>query len=66
MRMSNVLNECFTRYKIEKWNEKENHWDFVAHFITLDNARYHYRDIVLNNPGIFRLVRVYELTSNIK
>lgn len=65
MRMSNVINEFFTRYKIEKWNDKENHWDFVSHYISFENARYHYRELVLSNKGIFRLVRVLELTSNI-
>lgn len=61
MRISNVLNESFTNYKIEKWNEKKECWEYYRGYYSFNSAIYNYTYLLKNNKGIYRLINVIEL-----
>lgn len=61
MRMSNVLNELFTNFKIEKWNEKKECWEHYRGYFSYNSARCNYIYLLKNNKGIYRLIKVIEL-----
>lgn len=63
MRMSYFMQNCFTKYKIEKWNEKKQQWEFFSQHLTFFEARYRYKILIKNASinGIFRLISVLEL-----
>lgn len=61
MSMSNDLNELFTNFKIEKWNEKKLCWEYYRGFYSYNSARCNYFYLLKNNKGIYRLIKVIEL-----
>ena len=61
MRMSNVLNELFTNFKIEKWNEKKECWEYYRGYYSYNSAKCNYIYWRENNKGIYRLIKVIEV-----
>lgn len=61
MKIFNVMNELFTNFKIEKWNEKKECWEHYRGYVSLNSARCHYTYLLKNNKGIYRLIKVIEL-----
>lgn len=61
MRFTDVISECFTSYKIEKWNNKTFSWENFCSFYNHNDAIRCYRFILKSERGIFRLVKVMEL-----
>ena len=63
MRMSNILNELITNFKIEKWDEKKECWEYYRGFYSYNSAIYNYIYLLRNNKGIYRLIKVIELNE---
>ena len=61
MNMSNVLNELFTTFKIEKWNNDKCCWEHFRGYVSHNSARCHYMYLLKNSKGIYRLIKVIEL-----
>lgn len=61
MRISNVIENCFTEYKIEKWNEEKNIWEYKKGYINIKTALINYKYLLKNNNGIYRLIKVIEI-----
>lgn len=61
MRLTNYIQELFTNYKIEKWDNKKNNWKHYQGFINHNDAVQSYRNILKNEKGIYRLIKVIEI-----
>ena len=61
MRFTDVISECFTNYKIEKWNNKTFSWENFRSFYNHNDAIKFYRSILKNERGIYRLIKLMEI-----
>ena len=61
MRFSSYIREVMCVYKIEKYDEKYDCWRYYASYINQNEARILYNEILKNERGIFRMIKIMEI-----
>ena len=61
MNITDLMNELFTNFKIEKWNNDKKCWEHYRGYVSHNSARCHYTYLLKNCKGIYRLIKVIEI-----
>lgn len=61
MRLTDFIDNVFFNYKIEKFNTKKYIWEHYSGFVNHNDAVKTYRNILKNEKGIYRLIKIIEI-----